>query len=214
LEVSLCSISLVVLSPLLGLVALAVWLSTQGPVFFRQERMGLGGRCFQIVKFRTMRFGSSGPQVTTTGDPRVTPVGRLLRKTKLDELPELWNVVRGDLSLVGPRPEVPRYVQLESDLWREVLQWRPGITDPVTLRLRNEEDLMAQAAGDREAFYLEVLQPYKLAGYVEYLRKRTWWSDVKVLWASAWAVLRPKSAPPPTVEEVRAVARRAWPPGA
>lgn len=206
LEVPVCLLALFVLSPVLILTAVVVKLSSPGPVLFTQERMGKAMRHFKLFKFRSMRVQTVGPQVTAQGDSRVTAVGRILRATKLDELPGLWNVVRGDMSLVGPRPEVPAYVQEDSIAWQEVLRVRPGITDPVTLRLRNEEELVAQAVGDHEAFYLEILQPYKLAGYLEYLRRRTWWTDVGVLWASVWAVLRPGTAPPPTMGEVRAAA--------
>ncbi len=108
--------------------------------------------------------------MTAGGDSRVTAIGRFLRRTKLDELPELWNVVRGEMSFVGPRPEVERFVRLEDPLWREVLEARPGLTDPTTLRLRDEESLLASVEGDREAYYRETLQPLKLRGYVEYLR--------------------------------------------
>ena len=137
----------------------------------------------------------------TTG-PKVARVGRLLRKSKLDELPELWNVARGDISLVGPRPEVPRYVDLENPLWRRVLEARPGITDPVTLRLRNEEELLAGCKGDPEQFYLNTLQPYKLQGYVAYLRQRSWRTDVRVLLETLLAVIFPGKVPPPEMDEI------------
>jgi lipopolysaccharide/colanic/teichoic acid biosynthesis glycosyltransferase len=163
------------------------------------------GKPFTLYKFRSMVAHNGGPQVTAKGDPRVTGVGRLLRKTKLDEPPELWNVVRGDLSLVGARPEVVRYVELENPLWREVLEARPGITDPVTLRLRNEEALLQGCGGDAERFYRETLQPYKLLGYREYLRERTWWSDVQVLMRSVLAVVFPAKAPPPGLDEIERV---------
>jgi lipopolysaccharide/colanic/teichoic acid biosynthesis glycosyltransferase len=112
-----------------------------------------------------------------------------LRKTKLDELPELWNVLRGDMSLVGPRPEVPRYVDMKHPLWQLVLKARPGITDPTTLSLRNEELLLSQVNGDRERFYMEVLLPFKLRGYLKYLRIRTIGTDVGVLWRTVIAVI-------------------------
>jgi lipopolysaccharide/colanic/teichoic acid biosynthesis glycosyltransferase len=121
---------------------------------------------------------------------------------KLDELPSLWNVVKGEMSLVGPRPEVPRYVDLNNSLWRMVLKARPGITDPVTLRLRNEEALLAEIQGDREHFYLEALGPFKLRYYLEYLQVRSWWTDILVLWKTAIAVLAPHRAPLPTMEEI------------
>lgn len=185
---------LLALSPIMLLCALAVRLGSPGPILFRQERVGEGGRPFQLVKFRSMRTNNEGAHVTASGDKRVTRVGEFLRKTKLDELPELWNVVRGDLSLVGPRPEVPKYVDFESPQWREVLSVRPGITDPVTIRLRHEEEILAGVEGDLETYYRETLLPEKLRGYTEYLRRRSLWSDLGVLISTVWAIAR--SAPP------------------
>jgi lipopolysaccharide/colanic/teichoic acid biosynthesis glycosyltransferase len=138
-----------------------------------------------------MRASNTGPQVTQSDDARITPVGRLLRHTKLDELPTLWNVLKGDMALVGPRPEVPRYVKLEDPLWQTVLSAKPGITDPITLRLRNEQQLLAQVKGNMENYYLNELLPLKLKGYASYLRERSWRSDLKVLWQTAAAVVFP-----------------------
>lgn len=165
--------------------------------------MGRGGRPFELIKLRSMRVENKGAEVTAQGDARITRVGRLLRKTKLDELPELWNVARGELSLVGPRPEVPKYVDLGDPLWQEVLEARPGITDPVTLRLRNEEALLGRQK-DPEGFYTAVLQPYKLRGYVAYLERRSAWSDLRVLWHTLLTVLTPSRTPPPSIDELRA----------
>jgi lipopolysaccharide/colanic/teichoic acid biosynthesis glycosyltransferase len=209
IEAALASLGLFLCSPVLAVVALGVRVTSRGPVLFRQQRIGRGGVGFTLLKFRTMRKDAEGARVTARGDWRITPLGRWLRTFKLDELPELWNVVRGDMSLVGPRPEVPRYVNLANPLWRDVLQARPGITDPVTLRLRNEEDLMASAPGDRERFYLETLQPYKLAGYREYLQRRSFLSDIGMLLRTLLAIVVPSLAPPPSLDEVRAVAAAA-----
>jgi len=191
IEASISLLGLVAISPLIALAMLAVRLSSPGPVFFRQQRMGRGGRPFTLLKLRSMRSDASGPAVTGRVDPRITPVGKWLRKTKLDELPQLWNVVRGDMSLVGPRPEVPRYANPADPRWSRVLAVRPGITDPLTLRLRDEESLMPEAEAERERFYLEVLQPIKLNAYLEYLARRTAWSDVGVVLATVVAVVRP-----------------------
>jgi lipopolysaccharide/colanic/teichoic acid biosynthesis glycosyltransferase len=154
-----------------------------------------------MIKLRSMRqsvAGERGSQVTARGDTRITAVGRVIRKLKLDELPELWNVVRGEMALVGPRPEVPAHVELEDPRWQAVLAARPGLTDPVTLTLRNEEELLAGLSADeREIFYRTRLIPYKLAGYQEYLERRTPWQDLKVLWATALGVLLPRRHPPP-----------------
>jgi lipopolysaccharide/colanic/teichoic acid biosynthesis glycosyltransferase len=155
-----------------------------------------------MLKFRTMRTGSMGPHVTAKTDRRITTIGRILRKTKLDELPELWNIVRGDMALVGPRPESIAYVELENELWNDILRVRPGVTDPMTLRLRNEEELLATAGLDHEAFYRAYLVPFKLCGYREYLAVRTWKTDIAVLLRTVVSVILPHTAPAPTLEEV------------
>ena len=210
IEVLLSLAGLSLALPVMALAALAIAVTSGGPVLFRQERVGQGGRIFTLCKFRTMRRTKTGTQVTASDDDRVTWIGRILRRSKLDELPELWNVLKGEMSLVGPRPEVPRYVDLEDERWGRILLAKPGLTDTVTLRLRNEEKLLAAVKGDRQEFYLRMLQPYKLNGYIEFLETRTWRSDLKVLAATALAVLRPSRVPPPTLDEVTAsVAHRA-----
>jgi lipopolysaccharide/colanic/teichoic acid biosynthesis glycosyltransferase len=195
-EAALAAGGLVLAAPFLAAASAAIAATSGLPVLFRQARVGRHGRAFTLIKLRTMRTiaGAGGPKVTAGNDPRITPVGRFLRRTKLDELPELWNVLRGDMSFVGPRPEVADYVHPENPLWREVLSVRPGLTDPVTLRLRHEEALLESVQGDREAYYRETLQPRKLEGYVEYLRRRSWRSDLAVLLATARAIVRPRSA--------------------
>lgn len=207
-EVVLAAVGLLVAAPLLLAAAVAVKLTSPGPALFRQERVGRGGSPFTLLKLRTMRVGQGGPWLTAAGDPRVTAVGRLLRRTKLDEVPALWNVIKGDLALVGPRPEVPGYVDAADPLWVAVLSVRPGITDPVTLTLRNEETLLAAVEGDREAFYREILGVYKRLRYLEHLRVRNAWSDVSVLLATLAGVIVPGRVPPPTVEEIRAAVTR------
>jgi lipopolysaccharide/colanic/teichoic acid biosynthesis glycosyltransferase len=190
--------------PLLAFVAAAVKASSPGPIFFRQQRMGRFGKPFTLLKFRTMTVNDQGPQVTAHGDARVTLVGRVLRALKLDELPELLNVLRGEMALVGPRPEVPRYVKLDDPLWQQVLAARPGITDPVTVRLRNEEALLAEAGGgDHERFYTDVLQPWKLRGYIDYLKRRSLSVDLGVLRDTLLAVLHPASVKSPSLEEIK-----------
>ncbi len=188
--------------PLLLLAALLIRVTSPGPVLFRQQRVGRFGSIFELLKFRSMRVDNEGIQVTAKGDARITRVGRLLRKTKLDELPELWNVARGDLSLVGPRPEVPRYVSLQNPLWRKILEERPGITDPVTLMLRNEEEVLQGCEGSTEGFYLSKLQPYKLLGYLEYLQQRTWRTNVLVILQTVFAVIFPAGTTPPTLDRI------------
>jgi lipopolysaccharide/colanic/teichoic acid biosynthesis glycosyltransferase len=194
LEVLLSSMGLVFLSPFLGIGGLLASTS-RGPILYRQERVGLHGRKFVLYKFRSMKVVDSTLQITAKNDDRITWAGKILRKTKIDELPELWNVLKGDMSFVGPRPEVERYVDMNDPLWKQALAARPGITDPVTLSLRNEEEILGQVAGDRQQFYLETLQPLKLAGYVEYLRKRDCWSDVNIIFKTVMAVILPGKAP-------------------
>ena len=181
-DICFAVIGLLVLSPVLALIALLVKWSDRGPVFFLQERVGQGGALFWIWKFRTMRVGTdkAGPGITKDGDPRITVVGRWLRKTKLDELPQLWNVLRGDMSFVGPRPEVPRYVAYYTPAQRAVLQLKPGITDRATLAFRHEEDLLAQAA-DVEAFYVAHCLPKKIEMNLQYGRQANLWSDIQVI---------------------------------
>jgi lipopolysaccharide/colanic/teichoic acid biosynthesis glycosyltransferase len=161
--------------------------------------MGRRGQLFTLYKLRTMVAAAEGLQVTAADDKRVTRVGKILRRTKLDELPELWNVVRGDMALVGPRPEVPRYVDLENCEWLRVLEVRPGLTDPVTIRLCNEEELLAMVDGDREQFYLKQLQPYKIAGQLEYLRDRSWVTDLRVLWQTTLTFIDVKKTQAPAI---------------
>jgi lipopolysaccharide/colanic/teichoic acid biosynthesis glycosyltransferase/fumarate reductase subunit C len=208
LDVVLAGGALLLVLPVLVLAALAVKLSSTGPVLFRQERIGRKGRPFFLVKFRSWRQNGDRPAVTAGDHPLITPVGRFLRKTKLDELPSFWNVVRGDMSLVGPRPEVPRLVDMSDPLWRETLSARPGITDLVTLALRNEQDLMAQAQlrfGDTEQFYRLQLQRWKLDGYVRYLRQRTPWTDLRILLQTAFSILGWSPTGPPTMTDIVAV---------
>ena len=212
-EAPLAVLGLVAVSPILLAAALAVGLTSRGPILFRQERVGRGGRPFPLRKFRSMRVRSAdGPKVTSRGDSRITPVGKVLRASKIDELPELWNIVVGEMSFVGPRPEVPSFVDPEDPLWQEVLTARPGLTDPVTLRLRNEEQLMAQAeteiSGDREEIYRNVLLPWKLLGYRDYLRRRGPFSDLAIIFRTLWVIVRPSSEPLPTWEEIESSARK------
>jgi lipopolysaccharide/colanic/teichoic acid biosynthesis glycosyltransferase len=178
--------------PLLVL-GLAVRWSSPGPALFRQWRVGRGGRPFRIWKLRTMVDGAArlGPAVTSGGDARVTPLGRWLRKAKLDELPQLVNVLLGDMSFVGPRPEVPAYVARYDLDEREVLRVRPGITDPASIQFRDEESVLAGYA-DREHAYVSVLLPRKLALAREYLREQTFFGDLLLLARTVGVVVRPE----------------------
>jgi lipopolysaccharide/colanic/teichoic acid biosynthesis glycosyltransferase len=166
-----------------ALVAMAIRLDSPGPVFFRQERVGRHGRLFRIHKFRTMRVDAErAGQLTVGEDRRVTRVGRFLRAHRLDELPQLIDVLRGDMSLVGPRPEVPRYVAVyPADLRQRVLAVRPGITDPASLAFRGEAAQLA-AAADPEREYVEVILPRKLALAADYADRASLWTDLALIW--------------------------------
>jgi len=178
-------LGLVVLSPLLVLAALLVKLEDRGPVFFRQVRIGRGGLPFRIWKFRTMVVDAErqGRAITVGRDPRITRMGAWLRDTKLDELPQLLNVVAGDMSLVGPRPEVPRYVELYSEAQRAILALRPGITDLASIKYRHESELLAQAENPDET-YVRVLLPDKLRINLAYAARADVWSDFLVILAT------------------------------
>lgn len=185
------SSALVVLSPVLGAIAAAVKITDPaGPVLFSQERVGLRGKVFRIHKFRSMRAGAPGLQITSAQDDRITPVGKIIRKTKLDELPQLWDVAVGNMSLVGPRPEVPKYVALwPADARQIILSVRPGITDPASVRWRNESDELA-SADDPERHYIDVILPEKARMYVDYVRNRSFIGDLQVLIKTIGAVGR------------------------
>lgn len=181
IDILVASVALAAFSPLMVLVWVAIKLDDGGPALFRQTRIGRGGLPFEILKFRSMQPRSSlGPAITRTGDPRVTRPGRWLRRTKLDELPQLWNVLRGEMSLVGPRPEVPKYVELYSEAQREVLKLRPGITDEASIAFRNEEQMLADAR-DPEQFYIDYCLPKKIAINLDYARNAGPLRDLQVI---------------------------------
>src|SRR5256712_1830537 len=176
-------LALLLLAPLLLIVALAIKLDSHGPVMFRQERVGRHGQTFRIHKFRTMTHDPQGrgPLITVGADARITRVGAWLRAAKLDELPQLIDVLAGNMSIVGPRPEVPKYVAMYPPALRDkVLSVRPGITDPVSLRFVDESALLARAA-DPEREYVEVVMPQKLAAAVAYAEHATLRSDLRVI---------------------------------
>jgi lipopolysaccharide/colanic/teichoic acid biosynthesis glycosyltransferase len=177
----------------LPMLAVAAWIKidSAGPVFFRQERVGRHGKVFRIHKFRTMRADAEqrGPQLTVGADARVTRAGRVLRANRLDELPQFFDVLAGDMSLVGPRPDVPRYVDQWPPALRErVLAVRPGITDPASLQFRDEATLLAQAA-DPEREYMDVILPRKLALAADYADHASLWTDLAVIGRSVGVLL-------------------------
>ena len=180
-DLVVAALGLLVLAPVLLTLGLWVALDSAGPVFFRQQRVGRAGRLFDIYKFRTMRAAADGPAITVGADARITRAGRWLRRTKADELPQLLNVLRGDMSLVGPRPEVPQYVALYPASLRDlVLSVRPGITDRASIEYRDESTLLGQSS-DPERTYVEQILPVKLRYAAEYAQSHTLWGDVKII---------------------------------
>lgn len=188
MDIVLSAAVLLLLGPILAILALVVWLDSGRPVLFRQDRVGLRFRRFRILKFRTMRF-AAGPLVTVAGDCRITGIGKTLRRTKLDELPQFWNVLRGDMSLVGPRPEVPEYVEMFKQRYATILAVRPGITDLASIRFRNEEEVLSMD-GDPMRDYAERLLPAKLDLAEEYISTRTMGGDIYILLRTAAAIVR------------------------
>lgn len=185
---------LLLLAPLLSLVALWIRLDSPGPILFRQQRVGRHGVPFDILKFRTMADrppgAHAGRQLTVGRDPRITRAGRFLRSSKLDELPQLINVLQGTMSLVGPRPEVPRYVECYPPAVRStVLSVAPGITDLASILYKEESELLGRAA-DPERTYVETILPVKLEYYQRYVRERSFWLDLRIIFRTLAAVLR------------------------
>src|SRR5262245_23169632 len=188
-DVTVTGVLLVVLSPLIAVLVLLVRATSPGPGFFRQTRIGRHGRPFVLLKLRTMRADAAGPAITAGPDPRIAPLGARLRRAKLDELPQLWNVLRGDMSLVGPRPELPDYVARYTPAERAVLRARPGLTDPASLAWADEAATLATFADPQRA-YARVVLPRKLALSLAYLERRTVWSDLAVVARTAAHVAR------------------------
>ncbi|WP_214365460.1 sugar transferase [Pseudonocardia sp. H11422] len=182
LDIALCIASLPIVMPLGAAIAVAVKLTSPGPVLYRANRIGRDMRPISVWKFRTMRADCGGPSITRTGDPRITPFGHWLRDSKLDELPQVLNVLKGDMSLVGPRPEDPRYVASYSPEQRRVLSMRPGITSLAFLRFGHEQELIERAgASDPETYYLTEILPEKLAIELRYVRNWTMRGDLRIL---------------------------------
>lgn len=191
-DVACAGAGLLLLWPLLAMLALLVVMRDGRPVFFSQTRVGRYGEPFRIWKFRTMRANSRGSSITAAGDARITVIGAFLRKYKLDELPQLFNVLLGEMSLVGPRPEVPEYVRAEAPIWRSVLEVRPGITDLASLLYRDEEALLVGAT-DPAAFYREQVLPAKLVLNLMYLDSRTLARDIRLILLTIYYSLFPKT---------------------
>jgi lipopolysaccharide/colanic/teichoic acid biosynthesis glycosyltransferase len=179
-ERSAAGLALIVVLPVLAVCAMAIFLEDRGPILFRQRRTGKHGTPFLLLKLRSMKSMSIGRNITVRNDTRITAVGRRLREYKIDELPQLWNVFRGDMSLVGPRPEVPEYVDLSDPRWQTVLSVKAGITDLASLVFRNEERLLSEQK-DAEKFYRDWLLPQKLDLSAHYIRTRSLTSDARLI---------------------------------
>lgn len=189
IDIVVSGISLFILAPLFILIAVSIKLSSKGTVFYRQIRVGKGGENFQILKFRSMKSNteSLGSQITISGDSRITPIGKILRKFKLDELPQFWNVFIGNMSLVGPRPELPCYVEEYTDEQRRVLNIRPGITDIASIAYRNEEKMLALSP-EPEKFYRSVVLPHKLTLNLQYISRVTFRNDLSLIGKTILAI--------------------------
>ena len=184
-------LGLIVLSPLVLILAIWIKLDSKGPVFYRQVRVGYKNKDFRIFKFRSMRVGADKGSLVTIGgrDPRVTKSGYWIRKFKLDELPQLINVFSGDMSLVGPRPEVRHYVDYWTSEQMHVLDVRPGITDPASIKFRNENELMEKAE-DPEKYYIEVIMQEKIKLYLEYVQKHSFFYDLGLIFKTFWVIVK------------------------
>jgi lipopolysaccharide/colanic/teichoic acid biosynthesis glycosyltransferase len=190
-DVVVAFLGIVILLPILIPIALWIKLDSPGSIFFRQVRVGKEGKEFEILKFRTMVSDADkkGKLLTIGEDPRITRSGRFLRKYKLDELPQLLNVLRGEMSFVGPRPEVPRYVSLYNEQQRQVLGVRPGITDLASIQFRNENDLLASVT-DPETYYIETIMPQKLALNLTYINQANVWNDLKIILTTLLKIIK------------------------
>ena len=184
-------LALIVLSPLFLIIAIWIKLDSKGPVFYRQVRVGWKNKDFRIFKFRSMRVGADKGSLVTIGghDPRVTKSGYFIRKFKFDELPQLINVFVGDMSLVGPRPEVRHYVDYWTPEQMHVLDVRPGITDPASIKFRNENELMEKAE-DPEKYYIEVIMQEKIKLYLEYVEKHSFFYDIALIFKTFWVIVK------------------------
>ncbi|MGH9841530.1 MAG: sugar transferase [Blastocatellia bacterium] len=191
LDLAIAAPAAAICSPVLVIVAALVKLDSRGPAFFRQRRIGRFGRPFDILKFRTMVVDAEqrGAQITVGRDPRITRTGHFLRRTKLDELPQLINVLKGEMSIVGPRPEVPRYVALYSAEQRQILALRPGITSPASIVFHNESELLARHP-DPEEFYRNEALPAKINLDLNYARSATVWSDCAIIVRTLLRILK------------------------
>lgn len=186
------SLGLFILAPFLLLIAILIKVSSSGSVFYLQERVGLNGRLFKLIKFRTMRVNSDRGASITIGnrDSRITNIGYYLRKFKLDELPQLINVIKGDMSLVGPRPELKRFVDTYNTAQLQVLTVRPGITDYASIQFRNENELL-EGKQDPIDYYIKEIMPVKLSLNLKYIHERSFWLDIRIIFITMISIFKP-----------------------
>lgn len=189
-DIVVSSFALLLLAPFFLIISLLIALTSRGPVFFLQERVGKNGNPFKIMKFRTMVQDAEklGKQITVGNDARITKIGKFLRATKLDELPQLCNIVVGTMSFVGPRPEVPRYVALYNDMQRQILKIKPGLTDLASIEYRHESERLA-ASDDPEYTYIHEIMPHKIELNQKYIATMSFFHDIIILCKTVWAVL-------------------------
>ena len=188
----LALLGIILLLPLFIIIAFLIFVFDEGPVFFSQDRVGLHGKTFKLYKYKTMKTNESNIQITALNDQRITDLGKMLRKFKLDELTQLFNVLNGDIVFVGYRPEVPKYLDKNNKLFNKVVSYKPGITSPVTLEFRNEEELIENCKYDKEYFYKKVILPYKLHYAAKYNEQRTIIKDFVVIIKTILVSIFPK----------------------
>ena len=189
IDIVVSALMLLVALPIFLIIAVAIVLDSGFPVLYSQRRVGRQFQEFELLKFRSMQVCNGGSPITVKGDKRITRVGRILRIAKLDEIPQLWNVLWGDMSLVGPRPELPEYVNLFRDRYKRVLAVRPGVTDLASICFRNEEEILSRSQEPLRN-YVEAVLPIKLDLADEYIRKRSLWLDLQILAKTLIVVLR------------------------
>jgi lipopolysaccharide/colanic/teichoic acid biosynthesis glycosyltransferase len=190
-DIVVSMVGLVFLFPLFLIIAITIKVDSVGTVFFRQIRVGQFSKSFRIFKFRTMVSQSEmfGPQVSSVDDPRITRIGKVLRKYKLDELPQLINVFKGEMSFVGPRPEVPKYVEVYKDDYSDILTVKPGITDFASMEFKDENELL-KTAEDPERKYIEEILPLKIGYYRKYLKEKSMVTDLTLILKTLWKIIR------------------------
>lgn len=201
-DIVMSLIGIIVLLPVMVIIAILIKSTSEGPILFKQTRVTKNGREFKIYKYRTMRENSEGNnQITVGNDSRITPIGKILRKTKLDEIPQLFNVLKGEMSLVGPRPEVPKYVNLYTENQRKILEVPAGITDYASIYFSNESELLGKVK-DPDKFYIEKIMPYKIELNQKYIQNINIFEDVKIIILTILKIMKLIKIEPKKLEEI------------